>query len=292
MNRQRACEILDITENMAGDMDIVKKKYRMQALIFHPDKNKAEDASARFMEIHDAYEFLSNNKPTRMSYADLLSEFTKSAMKDSHIYAPIYMMLIGKIAQLCEPKIRIILQSLDKNILIEIHKLLLVYKNIFHISESVIEEIKRMISESTKNDEIIYIHPSIDDLMKDNIYKLIVGHHTYMIPLWHHELIYDNSGNDIYVNCVPELPENISIDENNNIHTNIYYNICDILDKDEICVNIGTRECTIKCTDLKMVRKQTITFENCGIPMIHRRKIYDVTKRGNIHITIHIVTEK
>jgi hypothetical protein len=33
----------------------------------------------------------------------------------------------------------------------------------------------------------------------------------YCIPLWHHELVYDNSGSDIYVKCNPILDENENV---------------------------------------------------------------------------------
>ncbi|KAK3708591.1 hypothetical protein QZH41_002415 [Actinostola sp. cb2023] len=53
-------ELLDIPKS-ASDEDI-KKAYRKQALRWHPDKNpeNREDAEARFKEIAEAYEVLSN----------------------------------------------------------------------------------------------------------------------------------------------------------------------------------------------------------------------------------------
>ena len=49
---------------------------------------------------------------------------------------------------------------------------------------------------------------------------MVVGDKTYFVPLWHNELYFgDEKSNEgeIIVKCVPELPENISIDENNNL---------------------------------------------------------------------------
>ncbi len=45
----------------------VKKAYRKKALEFHPDRNKASDAEARFKEINEAYEVLSD-KQKRATY--------------------------------------------------------------------------------------------------------------------------------------------------------------------------------------------------------------------------------
>lgn len=51
-------EVLGI-EKSATEKEI-KKAYRKQALLFHPDKNKEPDAQERFVEIAEAYETLSD----------------------------------------------------------------------------------------------------------------------------------------------------------------------------------------------------------------------------------------
>lgn len=40
--------------------DVVKAAYRKKAAQYHPDKNPAADAPARFREVQEAYEVLSN----------------------------------------------------------------------------------------------------------------------------------------------------------------------------------------------------------------------------------------
>jgi DnaJ-class molecular chaperone len=42
--------------------DEIKKAYRKLALEYHPDRNKSQDASAKFKEINEAYEILSDPK--------------------------------------------------------------------------------------------------------------------------------------------------------------------------------------------------------------------------------------
>lgn len=51
-------DVLGVTRSASADE--IKKAYRKKALEFHPDRNKAADAEAKFKEINEAYEILSN----------------------------------------------------------------------------------------------------------------------------------------------------------------------------------------------------------------------------------------
>lgn len=57
-------ELLGVSKNASTDE--IKSAYRKQALKWHPDRNKSEEATARFKEVTKAYEVLSDPKKKQM----------------------------------------------------------------------------------------------------------------------------------------------------------------------------------------------------------------------------------
>lgn len=55
---EKSCDLLSV--NYSSDKYEIKLAYRKKAKMYHPDLNKAPDATLRFKEIRDAYEFLSD----------------------------------------------------------------------------------------------------------------------------------------------------------------------------------------------------------------------------------------
>jgi len=281
MNNSRARSILDIETNAIITSDFLKKHYRIKALQCHPDKNKSPDANTQFQQAHEAYEFLAeaNSPIERQSYADMLKEFLGNK-------SPVVQIILSKLSQMCENKAFRFISSIDKLILIDIYKLLVSYRDILYIPDSFINEIKNILISKTKSDECILLNPTLDDLWSDNLYKLCINERLYLIPLWHHELVYDNSGCDLYVKCNPILPENVEIDERNNLIVALEYDISWLIHEDIVKVNLCGREFSFRPSQLRVTKKQKIVFSNSGISTIRRKDIYDVSVRGDVILEI------
>jgi len=304
MNYDKACKILEIEEK---DITIekIKKKYRIKALMFHPDKNKTEDASEKFIEVQTAYEFLikmndfeydsdedneidiNEEDLDKSSYRWKLYSFIKSILKKESKDALFYGIL-QNISSICEEKAITVLESLDKVILLKVFEILKTYKDAFHFNKEFIEKIEEIVKRRRENDECIVLNPSLEDLFENNLYKLSIHNQTYIVPLWHHELVYDNSGNDIYVKCLPVLPEHIEIDNKNNLHIHKEYNVLDLWCKSLIKIEVtNKRGIEFKPHDLKLSRIQTLVFAD-GLSKINTQNVYDVSNRALIYLHVKL----
>jgi hypothetical protein len=291
MNYQIACDLLKIDHSIIMDENIVKKKYKIQALIYHPDKNKDPNACEQFQQIYDAYEFLlhylNNNYLKQvhenLSYSELLTSF----LKTNNHYNQIFNIIIHKITQLCEDKVLIMLNKINKDLLFKIYELLVLHKDVFFVSDTLLIEIYNIINEKIKNDKCIILNPLLDDLFDHNLYKLSIDNNIFLVPLWHDELTYDNSGADLYVKCSPVLPENVYIDENNNIVVDLKYNITDIWNKEKITIELGNKIFDLNTEELQFKNKQQYIFKKKGISIINKN-ISDISNLSDIILNIHI----
>lgn len=141
----------------------------------------------------------------------------------------------------------------------------------------------------------ILLRPTIDEILTDNVFKYNRKVDSYIIPLWHHELVYKDSelGEDFIVKIKPKLPSsNYWIDENNNLHQKIEFKLHELWDCvfDERCMEIyfGKKRVIFYPFKLCFKHYQTIVWENEGISKINHDNIYDISIKANLigHITI------
>ena len=139
MNYDKACRILNI--NKDADVNIIKKKYRIQALRYHPDKCKLYNANELFLEVNEAYNYLMNNKsnPKETRYSNILEEFLKENLEDFE-YTTIILKIINK------SFIPYLIDNCDINNLTKIYEFIKEYKELFNIDESIIKVIEKKVN--------------------------------------------------------------------------------------------------------------------------------------------------
>ena len=121
---------------------------------------------------------------------------------------------------------------------------------------------------------------------------MTVENTVFLIPLWHHQLIYDHptiQHKDIVVDCFPLLDENITIDSNNNIHCSVIKDLYSVFSEGSFSINIGDRQFIIFAKDLYLLDKQDYIICNAGISKINTGNIYDCSKKSDIYIHLQLI---
>jgi hypothetical protein len=299
---------LDILE-LDGDFTIedLKRQYRIKALMYHPDKNPRIESSALFMEIQDSYEFLKRYRSDQTwwsddieggsgwgqdhgpipKYKNILFSFLQGILAIDNNQV-LFHTILERVVNSCEEKALKMLETLDITILKKIYDILKKYKEVLHFDDEFFEKIENIWVSRTYKNEYIVLNPTIDDLFQDKIYRLKMGEFQYFVPLWHHELVYDQSGVDVTVKCNPILSENIEIDEKNDVMVSVTMKIADIWDMEKIPIKIGSRVFTIERGLLKFVPIQRFVIFKDGIPKINTKNVYDVSERADLIIIIYL----
>ena len=145
-------------------------------------------------------------------------------------------------------------------------------------------------------------------MLLDRVFILNECGHQYYIPLWHSELHYkinaaataSATDGEVIVLCDPELPDNVAIDDNNNIYISLDVNMYELFRDQVVPVYINDEIKShgfvyyLHACDftLQQNRQQSILLRGSrgGIAtMNNNADIYKVDKRANVYANVLLV---
>jgi hypothetical protein len=231
MNFENALHLLGFTDRSFTLMEL-KQQYRMNALRFHPDKNREVDASARFQEIKDAYDFLlpyaikeKTGEDLDLESEDLQENISTDTSCTSYSVILKYFMgslqttysermndvmkeMVEKMLSVCEKQAIQILEKIEGVKFQTVYTILTKYRHIFLLSPEFYVEMEclREKKMGLGSIEIITLSPKIEDAFAHMVYKLVRNEEMYYVPLWHQEMVFEESERkEFMVRCIPDF---------------------------------------------------------------------------------------
>ena len=315
MQMKEAREVMGVSRDCS--LRELNKRYRILALRLHPDKNgDTPEATLAFQELNAAYQLLSSSAPENdadasdapnapnapyvtifMSFIKSLFRTTKSTANtsdsdDRHVVLELLYRIIHDYAS---ASVTAALDALDPSVLFQLYETLEQYNACIRMDARMFKEITNILREKMQKNNIVILHPSLKDVMLNNISVLQWAGQTFYVPLWHSELHYCvDLDKQLIVKCMPVLPDHMSIDVNNELHIDVRADIKELLGRssgvlriplyDDACVEVKT-------ADLRVVPRQTVQLPNHkhGISLICATDIYEARSKAPIcvHVTLN-----
>lgn len=296
MNKiSNACDVLEL--QFPFDEITLKKQYHKMALKYHPDKNRYESISGEhFKKINESYTFLSEHLNLKDTEDTINNDYNVILMNFiNFFYDEKNSSIISNF--ICELSLSYgnfivdeFCKGLDSRSLLYLYEFLKKNDKLLNIDNSIINKIKEYIKSKNVDNNPYIINPSIDDLFENNIHKLIRGEKTIYIPMWHSELVYELENYELLVKCIPDLPDFVNIDENNNIHVYLKVKFNNILfNKSCIFFNLGNNKFSINIEELKIKFNQIIILKEQGISIINQKNVYDNSVKSDIIAHIEFI---
>jgi len=286
--------------------------YRMLLL---SDKHNASD-KPNASDKHNASDKSDDDNEDGMeetaTYSDIFMHFIKSLFRKTGHFkkeetGPILLNLLHRIVHdYASVSVHAALDSLDPSVLFQLYETLEQYNAAIRMDSRIFEEVTRILREKMQKNNIIILKPSLKDVIQNNISVLKVEGHTFYVPLWHSELHYRidpdptnadadaDSGKQLVVKCMPDLPPHMSIDANNELHVDVRADIKELLNSsgEALRIPLYDSECLeLPVRDLRIVARQTLQLPNHkhGISLICATDIYEARSKAPICVHVHLV---
>ena len=157
--------------------------------------------------------------------------------------------------------------SMDASTLLSLYVLLMEFKEL--VPPIVFSEIEKRMP------PILVIHPTLADLVHQHVYLYAHGDKRYSIPMWHHELIYD----EFIVLCRPD----VELDEHNNLTYEVHAKVQEVFERG---LHVEELQVHVEAKVLRLVPFQVVEVKGT-IPRI-QEDIYSVSETGVILLQIYL----
>lgn len=283
-------KLFEIEDLKTIEEDYIHKKYKKLALKLHPDKGGNKED---FQELQESYDTLlllhslDNKNDTNECY--YISNILQSIQKFQSKYKePISKMMYVFSKNFSNLSLQY-LESLDlqsiQNLFLFLQK-----SDISRVlNKDVIDRIEKIINKK-KNKYCIYKKIVLSDILDKNVFKFNHNNQTYFAPMWHSEVEFESEeGENFCLQFVPLLPDNIWIDENNNL--NIYWktqinNL--LIYNDYLSIDIENMSYNIPCNNIVCKKNQIIKLKGQGLWKIQENNMFDVKDKTDVVIHLEL----
>lgn len=287
MHKSDAQRVLGISPDTAATPEHIRRQYRILALQFHPDKCKSPDATEQFQRIQEAYQTLVHAEEDRgmeTAYDDLMDRFLASMN-------PEHAVFVKKILRvLSNPTTMYYLKQINRETLTKLAEFMSLYKDAFHLDEDFLSRFPAR-GDTADPEQTYILNPLIENLMCESVYCLRIDGHTFVVPLWNHEMTYEHplTGREFAVACYPVLPENMEIDELNILSVRVSADVADVWDRGAIYVAVGKTTVDVPTSGLRLTSEpQLVEVADVGVFRINPANPFDVDRRQPIRFYVSL----
>ena len=306
MDIKTALKILCINYNDLNENSL-KKAYRKQILIWHPDKNTnqsihikepthimynftVKQINNRFIEIQNAYNYLSaelninriknNTTTTNINKESAIANLAKLINIDQTIIKLLFNCCKTKIEEICYK----LFSSLNEKTANILYRYIEINSDLLQINDTILEKLQNIVKNKQIHNKIIILQPELYRIYDKQIHVLNYKNEKYYIPLWLQDAEYDTTYGTLSILIYPILPDNITIDTNNNIVVNkVLSSINTTIHNINVCdknYSVSIDKDTIK------EKPQICIYKSCGIPVSGLNQDYNIETYSDLVIKL------